>query len=196
MAADVPPASLAHGSAVQRAAHRALTAAGVMRTLSSYTPVLAGTIPLGIDVAGSDLDVICEAHDLAAFERALRGAFGACPGFAVERAVVRGVPACIASFTAGGFPVEVFAQPRPVREQDAVRHLRMEARVLAAAGADGLRAIRELRSGGLKTEPAFAAFLGLAGDPYEAVLGLERLDDEALLGLVAAALARDRAVAS
>jgi len=41
------------------------------------TPVLTGTLPLDIDVESSDLDIIGESHDLAAFEDAVKDAFGA-----------------------------------------------------------------------------------------------------------------------
>ncbi|GAA4445379.1 hypothetical protein GCM10023156_04920 [Novipirellula rosea] len=41
----------------------------------------------------------------------------------------------------------------------------------------------ELKQSGLRTEPAFAEALGLSGDPYVAILGLERSDDTELLEL-------------
>jgi len=39
----------------------------------------------------------------------------------------------------------------------------------------------------MKTEPAFAAVLGLTGEPFEAVLALEHADDKKLLELIARA---------
>ena len=35
----------------------------------NHHPTLVGTIPIGLDVAGSDADLICEAQDLDAFAR-------------------------------------------------------------------------------------------------------------------------------
>ena len=48
---------LLHGTATQRAAYHALEALQVSALLQALDPVLAGTIPLGIDVPGSDLDI-------------------------------------------------------------------------------------------------------------------------------------------
>ena len=41
----------------------------------------------------------------------------------------------------------------------------------------------ELKQSGQKTEPAFAALLQLQGDPYAAMLKLEKLSDDELVSL-------------
>jgi len=41
-----------------------------------------------------------------------------------------------------------------------------------------------LKQSGLKTEPAFADLLGLAGDPYKAPLGLESMTEDDLRRLL------------
>ncbi len=52
-------------------------------------------------------------------------------------------------------------------------------------GGDAFRtAVMERRRGGLKTEPAFAAVLGLAGDPYSALLDVEARSDADLVRLL------------
>src|SRR5262249_21108876 len=51
-------ASLLDGTATQRAAYHALEALRVFALLGAFDPILAGTIPLDIDVPGSDLDVV------------------------------------------------------------------------------------------------------------------------------------------
>lgn len=170
-------AYLATGSPRQQAAHAALTRTGVMEHLAPWHPVLAGTIPLGIDLPESDLDVLCQVWEFEPFLARLEEAFGHLPGFTVSRTEAGGLPVVMANFPAGPFEVEVFAQPRPVLEQNGYRHMLVEARLLALAGPEAARAIRALKESGLKTEPAFARYFGLPGDPYQALLDLYRADD-------------------
>lgn len=172
---------LQNGGPRQQAAYAALTQAQVMERLARYDAVLAGTIPLGIDLPESDLDVICAVADHPRFVADLQAAFGHLPGFAVQQKRVSGLPTTIARFWAGQFLVEVFGQDRPVREQNGYRHMLVEARLLRLAGPAAAEAIRRLKAGGLKTEPAFAQYFGLAGDPYEELLTLSDLSDEALV---------------
>lgn len=176
---------LARGTPRQQAAYRALESAGVMRHLAPWRPVLAGTIPLGIDVEGSDLDILCDVRNFGPFRERLREAFGHLEAFSVNEKEVGGLPAMIARFQAPPFLVEVFAQPRPVLEQNGYRHMVVEARLLALAGPEAAEAIRRLKADGLKTEPAFAHYFGLTGDPYAALLALYEADDEQLRQIVA-----------
>lgn len=48
----------------------------VMDVLREHDPHIAGTLPLGIDVAGSDIDVLCHAPDAGAFTQLVWSAFG------------------------------------------------------------------------------------------------------------------------
>ncbi len=178
-------AYLRDGNARQRAAYQALHALGVIERLADYGPVLAGTVPLNVDVAGSDLDILCEVHDFARFDADLTAAFGHCEGFRVTEPRSRmGGVSMTASFDHGGFIIEPFGQPLPAERQSAYRHMVVEARLLALGGAAFRRRIVALKRSGVKTEPAFAQCLGLDGDPYLALLDLEALDDSRLAALV------------
>ena len=70
----------------------------------------------------------------------------------------------------GSMPVELFAQPRPVEEQNGYLHLIAEARLLREGGEEALQAIRQLKFEGVKTEPAFGQYFCLPGDPYESLV--------------------------
>jgi Domain of unknown function (DUF4269) len=56
----------------------------------------------------------------------------------------------------------------------------VEARLLEMGGQDARRAIRQMKNAGLKTEPAFACYFKIKGDPYEALLELSSLSEEEL----------------
>jgi hypothetical protein len=51
---------LKNGNAKQRRAYEVLTKHKLFEKLKYYPPILAGTIPIEIDIEGSDLDIICE----------------------------------------------------------------------------------------------------------------------------------------
>ena len=179
------PDYLRRGNDRQRAAYKALGDLRIFETLAPYHPMLAGTIPLAIDIPGSDLDVLCEVHDFDGFAEALRGAYGHRPDFNLSHFTAgRDAPYRTASFSHGGFAVEVFGQARPVSRHRGYRHMVVEARLLALGGEPLQSAIIALKRSGLKTEPAFARHLGIHGDPYLALLELETLTDGGLRRLL------------
>jgi hypothetical protein len=175
---------LLHGTATQQAAYHALEALRVFALLSAFDPVLAGTIPLDVDIPGSDLDIVCYATDVEVFARHLHDTFGHCTAFVLQRTVIDGLPTVIGQFSSQGFPVEIFGQPRPVTEQHAVRHMVVEERLLRHGGAEVRRQIRRLKGQGLKTEPAFAVVFRLPGDPYQTLLQLAELGEDELVSVL------------
>lgn len=149
----------------------ALERSEVLSVLAAFDPRVAGTFPLGIDMPGSDIDVLCHAPDAQAFARAVWAAFRTVPGFAMHQ-WVGAERAVVAAFTMHGVPFELFASPIPVDAQVGWRHFTVERRLLAERDASFRDAIISARQAGMKTEPAFAHVLGLAGDPYAALLDL------------------------
>lgn len=178
-------AYLRQGSPRQQAAYTALEALDIFTILHPYSPVLTGTIPLDIDTEYSDLDIICEAHDLDAFETDLRHAFGGLDGFHTRPANHTRQPARVAAFQYGGFEIEIFGQQQPVTRQNAYRHMVVEARLLTIGGEQARQAIRQLKRSGIKTEPAFAQYFCLSGDPYQVLLELALLNNYELRALLA-----------
>jgi hypothetical protein len=145
--------------------------------LAPYQPTLVGTFPLGLQVEGSDLDIVCFAEDLDRFERDLLAAL---PGAAITRTP----EATVATLVVGGIACEIFAQPIPVTAQNGFRHMIIEGRLLVLGGAPLRAIVLAHKRAGLKTEPAFALALGLDGDPYAALLALEGADDARLRDLI------------
>lgn len=171
---------LRFGSAVQRRCYGVLSSHGIMESLAQYAPVLAGTFPLGIDVRGSDMDIVCRwTGDFTSFGDEMSRLFAGYDDFSTG--VSGDGKAFLCRFTAGGIPVEIYAcNMEPVRS-NAYRHMLVEARVLRLLGGEFMRRVVELKEKGVKTEPAFARLLGLDGDPYVAVLGLENVSDEDIM---------------
>jgi len=176
------------GSPRQQRAYATLQAAGLWPLLREFGPVLAGTVPLGIDTAGSDLDVLCEVPTgaQARFAELVRAHFGARPGFRLAQRAVGGHATTVSSFRYATETIELFGQALPTAQQHGWRHLLVEHAVLLAGGEAWRTAVRALKQQGLKTEPAFATLLGLPGDPYAALLTLEGLSAEELCHRVAA----------
>ena len=59
-----------------------------------------------------------------------------------------------------------------------------EARLLSLAGESAKQAIRALKKQGIKTEPAFARYFGLLGDPYETLYALADASEAKLRDIV------------
>ena len=56
----------------------------IMERLAGYDPLLAGTIPIGIDIEGSDLDILCCYEDKASFIKDVIEQFGQEDGFCMS----------------------------------------------------------------------------------------------------------------
>lgn len=161
----------------------ALRRIGYPGRLAGFDPHPAGTPPLGLDRAESDIDLLCHAPDPEALAAVAWADFRHLPGFSVHRWCGDGRPVVV-RFVSAGWPVEIFGSPLPVAEQPGWRHFEAERRLLALGGSGLRRQVIGARDRGLKTEPAFAAVLGLDGDPYAAMLAVADLDDDGLRRLL------------
>ncbi|SDZ42636.1 protein of unknown function [Evansella caseinilytica] len=161
--------NLQNGTKRQRQAYAAITELGVFADLAEYQPVLCGTIPLNIDVEGSDLDIIMEVADLIRYEHRLQALYGKLEAFSLKKTRIRERNVVKANFLFQDFEFELFGQHQPVFQQYAYLHMVIEEALLREEA--GLREkIVRLKQKGVKTEPAFCEILGLEGDPYEALL--------------------------
>ncbi|WP_336772352.1 DUF4269 domain-containing protein [Paenibacillus sp. MMO-58] len=158
---------------VKQRAYEAVDKLGIMRDLAAYTPVLCGTIPIVIDVEGSDLDIAMEVHDAESFRERVALLYGQHEDFCWKEKRIRNLPVYKANFRYEGFEFELFGQPVPVTKQNAYLHMVVEEELMKRNKDLRAQVIR-LKSQGIKTEPAFARLLGLEGDPYEALLTLGR----------------------
>ncbi|UOQ69433.1 DUF4269 domain-containing protein [Hymenobacter volaticus] len=173
---------LQNGNARQRRAYVVLKELAILTTLFPYDPIVVGTIPIDIDLPDSDVDIICHIlpENKETFKQLLRASYAHLPAFQLRELLIGGQESLVSSFFYEELQVEVFAQARPTAQQLAYRHMLVEYAVLQAGGEKWRTAVRHLKQLGLKTEPAFATLLQLAGDPYQALLLLEELTEAEL----------------
>ncbi len=141
-----------------------------LETVSMGPPGLAGTIPLGLNLPDSDLDIVLEIEEPHAARDRLGDAFDREADFRMH--IREQDQAVVCAFTREGLPVEIFGRAEPVETQPAYRHMIVEERLLDLAGPRAREAILRMKADGIKTEPAFARCFGLAGDPYAVLYDL------------------------
>ncbi|MEC5425693.1 DUF4269 domain-containing protein [Virgibacillus sp. C22-A2] len=158
--------TLKNGNAKQIKAYKAIYNLNIMSDLKEFTPVLCGTIPIAIDLASSDLDIIMEVHDFEQFELQITHLYKSKDVFRIKRTVIRSRLVVKANFLYEGFQFELFGQAQPIHKQHAYLHMIIEQALIKAN--PGLREkVIRLKKQGYKTEPAFCKILGISGDSYE-----------------------------
>ncbi len=162
---------LKNGNERQKRAYEVLAKHHIFEKLKEYSPILAGTIPIEIDIDGSDLDIIFEVDlrfeedflDDLMFSRFIPHDVD------VEHPIVNGEKCITLNFMLEGFPIEIFGQNKPTKQQNAYLHMIAEYKILQEEGEEFKQKIIELKKQGIKTEPAFGILLGLE-NPYEDLL--------------------------
>jgi hypothetical protein len=175
---------LEEGNGRQKSAYKLLKKLNLFEILNNYNPVLVGTIPIDIDISDSDLDIICEVYNHDVFEKTIIQFYKKCDIFHIERQFIGGLETSFSSFKYDDFCIEVFGQPKPVFNQNGYRHMIIEKKILDLGGEKLKEEIKKLKRSGMKTEPAFAKYLGLKGDPFEEILKLSLLSEEELFRFV------------
>lgn len=159
------------GNKKQRKAYEVFTKYQIFEKLKKFSPILAGTIPIEIDVEESDLDIICEVKNENDFIEFLNQNFKDHNNFSLQKITINNEKSIVLNFMLEGFPIEIFGQNKPAIEQNAYRHMIAEYKILKERGEDFKQKIIELKKKGIKTEPAFGILLGLE-KPYEDLLKL------------------------
>ncbi|WP_270817083.1 DUF4269 domain-containing protein [Aeromonas sp. Y318-3] len=174
---------LAHGNPRQRSAHALLTA-GLWDELAGQCADLAlvSTLAIGLDRPGSDLDILCQHPDPAAFAATLKAQGWLASAKDENVWLLERTFSCLDQSCAdtgsdtseASWPLELYVTPAPIETLNGWRHLTLMAALLERFGDAFYREVLRLRlEEGLKGEAAICRLLGFAGDPYAALLTLE-----------------------
>lgn len=161
----------------------AIDALNILKDLTHFDPHVAGTPPLGLHTAKSDIDILCHCVSIDHFVETLWALYSDQTRFHVWQWASDGRPV-VARFTAHTWDFEIFCSAEPVKRQPGWQHFLVEHRLLALGGSSFRAKVMELRYAGLKTEPAFWSALKQSGDPYSGMLSLFEWSDEAIAGLL------------
>ncbi len=164
---------LKQGNERQVSAYKLLERRHFFDQLKFYSPILAGTVPIEIDIDGSDLDIICEVDlrfeedflDDLMFSKFIPSDID----LKIENPMINGEKCIVINFVLDEFPIEIFGQNKPTTQQNAYLHMMAEYKILQEKGEDFKRKIIDLKKKGIKTEPAFGILLNLE-NPYEDLL--------------------------
>ena len=170
---------LQNGNVRQRQVYHLLNKTRLMDRLLPYDAALVSTVCVGWDLPDSDLDIIVNADraDNSRLGDRLKQEFSHYADFSISRWDNQPWPV-ICRFSLPWEKIELFAYPTPLEQQAAWRHLTQMQRLANLLGKAFSQKVKELKKAGSKTEPAIAKLLGLAGEPFQAVLDLEKIADK------------------
>lgn len=169
---------------VQKKSMGALNQLQVFTELQEFQPVFAGTIPLNIEIPGSDIDVICEITDFSRFQKRLRESYEQHTNFIITENFKSGQYSINCCFDAHDFRIEIYGEKKPILQQNGFLHMIAEAKLLEIGGETVREEIRKLKNQGYKTEPAFAHHFNIIGDPYQELIKLAPLSLDEIKSLL------------
>jgi len=168
---------LRKGNHIQQKTYTILTETEILRILHKFTPIVIGTIPIEIDIPGSDIDIACSFSNLHELKETITDNFSSYNSFSEK--VKENGSIYVAHFEYHDLPIEIYAEALPTNKQNGYRHMLVENRILQIAGNLFRQQIIDLKMSGYKTEPAFGKLLSLE-NPYQDLLLLESLSEQEL----------------
>lgn len=162
---------LKDGSSIQKKSYEILKELEVLDYLKEYTPILTGTIPIGINIEKSDLDIVCNVKDFTRFIEKVGRSYSRFNSYKIAKTKEN----IVINFFYKKMEIEIYGADKDSLEQNAYRHMVVEAKLLEVGGERLKKKIIELKRNGLKTELAFCKALKVEGNPYENMLDEDRM---------------------
>lgn len=169
---------LKQGNIKQQNAYKVLKELDIFNVLRKFDPILVGTIPINIDIENSDLDIVCEVYDFKEFQKIVENKYSMFSKFHISNNSTDNETILTVNFYVEDIEIEIYAQSLNSCKQNGYRHMVVEDRILRLGGERTREEIVILKKSGLKTEPAFAKYLGIDGNPYDELLKLEEYSDK------------------
>ncbi len=163
------------GNKVQRKSYEILSELDIKTALKHYSPVLVGTIPIGINIESSDLDILCEVNNFEEFDNIILEKYGHFSEFTFRKKTHQNRISYIYNFIFNDVEIEIFAQNKAVKIQNGYKHMVIENVINKVFGDVFVDEIIHLKRLGLKTEFAYAELLDLYGNPFEAILAVDNI---------------------
>jgi len=148
---------------------------GLMESFSLFNPIIVGTIPIGIDIPNSDVDLIVDIsnHKISNF---FDNFIHENRNLIFELKCKKNINnSFISKFETESFNFEIFGECQDTCKQFGFIHMMVENEILRILGEEFKNSIRELKYQGIKTEPAFCKLLGFENDPYNYLYNLKNL---------------------
>lgn len=167
---------LKNGNSRQVQSYKILKSINIFNILKEFNPILVGTIPIGIDIEKSDLDIVCQINleNKENFKDIIVKYFSQLKKIKItDKFLSDGI--ILINFFIDNIEIEIYASKHCSIETNGYRHMIIEDRFLNYASLKFKEMIIALKRDGVKIEPAFAKLLNLNGNPYEELLNLEFL---------------------
>lgn len=173
---------LKNGNSRQVQSYKILKSINIFNILKEFNPILVGTIPIGIDIEKSDLDIVCQINleNKENFKDTIVKYFSQLKKIKItDKFLSDGI--ILINFFIDNIEIEIYASKLLSIETNGYRHMIIEDRFLNYASLKFKEMIIALKRDGVKTEPAFAKLLNLNGNPYKELLNLEFLTDKEII---------------
>lgn len=158
----------------------AVESLGVFKEFACFNPQISGSVPLGISGEGGDVDILFDVKDFNQFKDSVLDLRSRVKNFEIKTIPLQSEPCVFLSFNFNGNDFEWVGQNKCSLKQRAHQHLLIEARLLNIAGPQSIKDIAQIKQEGLKTEPAFAKYFGIEGDPYLRLLEISQESEQFL----------------
>lgn len=169
---------------MQKNALKTLSSLNLFHDLKEFNPVFVGTIPLDVDVHGSDIDIICEVAEFSRFQNRVRECFESQKNFIIIESYNYNSRHSTCRFDAHSFRIEILGEKVPVQQQISFKKLVAEAKLLEIGGDTARQEIRNIKNQGLNTELAFAEYFKLTGEVQDRLRHISSLTIDEIKSLL------------